>query len=180
MASPSWATSWSIDAGHSKVGFSVRHMMVTNTHGAFEKYSGTVVINEKNPSKSKIDVAIEVGSINTGDKKRDEHLLSPDFFNAKKFPKMTFVSSKVSKKGAGYLVAGKLTIRGISKPVTLHVNEVTKTIKGPWGKTRRGASATTEINRTDFGLKWNKVLEAGGVALGEKVKIQLDLELIKS
>lgn len=173
------AEEWGIDPTHSRVGFSVKHMMVSDVRGNFERYAGTVHIDEKNPAKSKVEVTIDTASVDTDMKKRDQHLVSPDFLNAEKFPKMTFESTRVRKNGKGYVVQGKLTIRDVTKPVKLKVTKLTKPVKDPWGKTRRGAHAVAEIDRRDFGLTWNKTLEAGGVLVGEKVMIELDLELVK-
>lgn len=173
------ADAWSIDPTHSQVGFSVKHMMVSNVRGKFKAYDGTVVIDDKNPAKSKVDVSIDTTSIDTDLEDRDKHLRSPEFFHVEKFPKMKFESTKVRKKGRGYVVQGNLTIRDVTKPVTLKVTNLTKQVKDPWGKTRRGATAVAEINRKDFGLTWNKTLEAGGLLVGEKVAIELELELVK-
>lgn len=173
-------SAYELDVAHTKVGFSVRHMMVSNTRGEFKKYAGTVFIDEKDPSKSVLDIAVDTDSVETGDKKRDDHLRSPDFFDSKKWPKMTFKSSKVERKaGGGYLVTGDLTIRDKTKAVTLDVEPLTAELKDPWGGTHRGTHATAKINRTDFDLKWNKALESGGVLVAEEVTIDLDVELLK-
>ncbi len=173
------SSSWSLDPAHSEVGFSVKHMMVTNVRGKFTKFDGTVTLDEKDVTKSKVEVSIDVASIDTGVGDRDQHLRSPDFFNAEKNPKLTFTSTKVQKAGKGLKVTGDLTINGVTKPVTLSVSEVTKEGKDPWGNVKRGASASTEISRKDFGLTWNKALETGGVLVGDEVKITLELELLK-
>lgn len=182
LAAPSLASAstWNIDPSHGEVGFSVRHLMVSNTKGQFNKFEGTVDLNEKNITKSKVEVSIDAASIDTDDDKRDGHLKSPDFFNVQKYPKLTFKSTKITKAGKGYKVMGNLTIHGVTKPVTLNVEELTAPIKDPWGNTRRGLSAYTKINRKDFGLTWNKALETGGVVVGEEVKIRIDAELIKA
>lgn len=168
-----------LDVSHSKIGFSVKHMMVANTRGQFAKYGGTIFIDEKDPSKTVIDVAIDTDSIDTGDKKRDDHLRGPDFFDAKKWPKMTFKSTKVERKGAGWAVTGDLTIRDKTKSVVLDVEPLSPEAKDPWGGIHRGTRATAKINRMDFDLKWNKSLETGGVLVGEDVNIELDIELLK-
>ena len=173
------ASTWSVDASHSNVGFKVRHMMVSNTRGQFDKFEGTVELNDKDITKSKVNVSIDAASVNTENKKRDDHLRSPDFFNVAKFPKLTFVSTKVQKAGSGLKVTGNLTIHGVTKSVVLEVEEITNAVKDPWGMTRRGLTASTKINRKDFGLGWNKALETGGVVVGEEVKISLEIELIK-
>jgi polyisoprenoid-binding protein YceI len=174
------AATWTIDPDHSSIGFKVRHLMVSNVKGVFEKFTGTVEINDTDIAKSNVDVNIDTNSINTNVQKRDEHLRSADFFDVTKYPAMTFVSKKVVKNGKNSLkVTGDLTLHGVTKEVVLAVEGPTKESKDPWGAIRRGASATTKINRKDFGLIWNKVLETGGVAVGEEVIITLEVELIK-
>ncbi|MEI8186027.1 MAG: YceI family protein [Chlorobiaceae bacterium] len=183
MALPAMATatSWNIDADHSNVGFSVSHLMVSKVKGNFNKYTGVVDINDKDITKSKVDVTIDASSINTNVQKRDEHLKSPDFFDVAKYPTVTFVSKKWTKAPQGALkVTGDLTIHGVTKSVVLTVAPFSKESKDPWGNTRRGTSASTIINRKDFGLVWNQALETGGVAVGEEVNIMLDVEMIKS
>ena len=155
--------------------------MVSHVKGNFNKYSGIVDINDKDITKSKVDVTIDASSINTIVQKRDEHLKSADFFDVAKYPTLTFVSKKWTKAAKGALkVAGDLTIHGVTKSVVLTVNPFSKESKDPWGNTRRGTSASATINRKDFGLVWNQALETGGVAVGEEVNISLDVELIKS
>ena len=174
------ATIWNIDPDHSNVGFKVRHLMVSNVRGSFEKHSGVVDINDQDITKSKVDVTIDTASINTHVQKRDEHLRSADFFNVAKYPAMTFVSKKVAKAGKDKLkVTGDLTLHGITKEVVLDVEGPSRESKDPWGVIRRGATASTKINRKDFGLVWNKALETGGVAVGEDIHISLEIEMIK-
>jgi len=174
------AETWSIDADHSSVGFTVRHMMVSNVKGSFGTFSGTVEVDEKDIAGSKVSVTIDAASINTGVAKRDEHLRSADFFDTARYPTMTYVSKKVEKTGKDRLkVYGDLTLRGVTRPVVLDVEGPTAAYRDPWGKTRRGASATAAINRRDFGLTWNKVIEAGGVLVGDEVKIILEMEFIR-
>ncbi len=174
------AETWSIDADHSSVGFTVRHMMVSNVKGSFGTFSGTVEVDEKDIAGSKVSVTIDAASINTGVAKRDEHLRSADFFDTARYPTMTYVSKKVEKSGKDRLkVYGDLTLRGVTRPVVLDVEGPTAAYRDPWGKTRRGASATAAINRRDFGLTWNKVIEAGGVLVGDEVKIILEMEFIR-
>lgn len=175
------AATWNIDPDHSNVGFKIRHLMVSNVKGSFDKYSGTVELNEKDIPKSKVDVSIDTASINTNVQKRDEHLRSADFFDVAKYPKMTFTSRKIVKAGKDKLkVTGDLTLHGITKEVVLSVEGPSKESKDPWGNIRRGASATTTINRKDFGLTWNKALETGGVVVGDEVNISLEIEMIKA
>lgn len=177
----SLAATWTIDPEHSNIGFKVRHLMVSNVKGSFEKHRGTVEINEKDITKSKVEVTIDTTSINTNVAKRDEHLRSPDFFDVAKYPAMIFVSKKVVKAGTGKLkVTGDLTLHGVTKEVVLDVEGPSKESKDPWGNIRSGATATAKINRKDFGLNWNKALETGGVVVGDEVTITLEVELIKS
>ena len=174
------ATTWTIDPEHSNVGFKVRHMMISNVKGNFEKFSGTVDIDDKEITKSKVSVSIETASITTNVQKRDDHLKSAEFFDVAKYPTMTFVSKKVARTGKDKLkVTGDLTLHGVTKEVVLDVEGPTAESKDPWGTIRRGATATTRINRKDFGLVWNKALETGGVAVGEEVFITLEIELVK-
>jgi polyisoprenoid-binding protein YceI len=161
------------------VSFKVRHMMVSNVQGGFTKFSGTLNLDDKDVTKSTLSVDIDVASVDTRNPKRDEHLKSADFFDVAKFPKMTFKSTKVEKQGDKYLATGDLTLHGVTKPVTLTVTNVTGEVKDAFGAIRRGAQATGKINRKDFGLTWNKALEAGGVAVGEDVSLDLEVECTK-
>lgn len=174
------ASTWILDPDHSAAQFKVRHLMISNVKGGFEKITGQLILDDKDITKSKVDVTIDVASVNTNIKKRDDHLRGPDFFDTAKFPSMTFVSTKVEKDGPDKLkVTGNLTIKGITKPVVLHVEGLTPEIKDPWGNVRRGASATTAINRKDFGVNWHKKLDTGVVVVGDEVAIQLEVEFIK-
>ncbi len=171
---------WEIDPTHSVVAFSVKHMMVSNVRGEFTKYAGTLEGTGNDVTTARINVTIDAASVNTREPKRDEHLKSPDFFDVAKFPTLTFVSRKVERAGEGKLrVTGDLTIRGVTKQVVLDVEGPTPEVKDPWGGVRVGAHATTTINRKDFGLLWNKALEAGGVLVGDDVTVTLDVELVK-
>ena len=174
------AAAWQIDPAHAAIEFRVRHLMVAWVKGSFPAVKGSAEIDETDLSRSKVTVTIETASIDTNNAKRDEHLRSADFFDAARFPTMTFVSKQVIADG-GQLrqVVGDLTIRDTTREVTLKVDELTPAIKDPWGKTRRGATASAEINRKDFGLTWNKLLETGGVAVGDEVKIFLTVELVQ-
>ncbi len=175
-----FASTWNIDASHSEVQFKVRHLMISNVKGEFQKFSGVLNFDEKNPSKSTVEVTIDANSVDTGDKKRDDHLRNPDFLDTKKFPTLTFKSTKVTKKKGGFKVQGNLTIHGVTKSVVLDVEGPTKSVKDPWGNTKRGVSATTKISRKDFGLTYNAALETGGVVIGDEVKISIDAELAKA
>lgn len=172
-------TRWNIDPAHSEIGFAAKHMMISTVRGRFSEISGYIEFEEGAPEDSKIDVEIDVASVDTRQEPRDEHLRSADFFDAENHPVMKFVSTKVDKvKGNEYKVTGDLTIRGTTKPVTLDA-----TFEGvhpdPWGGTRAGFTATGKINRHDFGLNWNAAIEAGGVVVGPEIKIQLEVEAVK-
>lgn len=178
FVTPGFAGEWELDPVHSSVGFSVRHMMVATVHGQFDNVSAVVNINEENLSKSTVEVTIDTNSINTRIAKRDAHLKSPDFFDVEKFPTMTFKSTKIEKAfGGKFKVVGDLTMHGVTHPVTLHVSSLTAPVKNPMGKMVRGVSATGELNRKEWGLGWNKVLEAGGMMVGEMISLQIDAEL---
>ena len=175
------AATWNIDPDHSNVGFTVKHLMMSNVKGIFEKHTGTVDINDNDVTQSKVEVTIDTNSINTHVQKRDEHLRSADFFDVATYPTMKFVSKKVAKTLKGTLkVTGDLTIHGITKEVVLDVEPLSKESKDPWGGTRRGTSASTKINRKDFGLNWNKSLESGGVMVGDEITISLEIEMVKA
>jgi len=175
------ASTWSIDQDHSGVGFSVRHLMVSNVKGSFSRFSGTVDLGDSDITASKVSAAIEASSINTNVQKRDDHLRSADFFDAARYPNITFVSKKWSRMADGKLkVTGNLTMHGTTKEVVLHVEPFSKEIRDAWGKTRRATTATTRINRQDFGITWNKALDAGGVTIGDEVDIVLDIEMVRT
>ncbi len=182
LAAPAAAqlSSWDIDSVHSNAQFAVRHMMVTNVRGEFGKMTGTVQWDPKDLAKAALDVTIDATTINTRNGKRDAHLKSADFFDVEKFPILTFKSTKVERAGEGKLnLTGDLTIHGATRPVVFAVEGPTPEIKGPGGRPRMGASATAKINRKDFGLEWNRPLEAGGWVVGDEVTITIDVELIK-
>ena len=175
-----FASTWTIDPDHSNIGFKVKHLMVSNVKGSFDKHTGMVEINDQDITKSKVEVSIDTSSINTNVQKRDEHLRSADFFDVAKHPTMTFVSKKVAKAGKDRLkVTGDLTLHGVTKQVVLDVAPLSRESKDPWGNIRRGTTATTKIDRKDFGLTWNKGLETGGVLVGDEVTITLEIEMIK-
>jgi polyisoprenoid-binding protein YceI len=174
------ASTWNIDPDHSNLGFKIRHLMVSNVKGNFEKYSGVIEINDKDITKSRVEVMIDTGSVNTNVKKRDDHLRSADFFDVAKYPTMIFVSKKVVVAGPDKLkVTGDFTLHGVTKEVVLDLEGPTAESKDPWGNTRKGATATTKINRKDYGLTWNQALETGGVLVGDEVNITLEVEMIK-
>jgi polyisoprenoid-binding protein YceI len=179
-STPSATSTWNIDPAHSSADFKVKHMMISNVRGKFTGISGVLRRFEADHTKSSLEVSIDVSTVNTQDEKRDGHLKSPDFFDAGKFPAMTFKSTHIEKKGDGFAVTGDLTIHGVTKSVVLNVEEVSEPAKDPWGNTRIGLSANAKINRKDFGLTWNSTLEAGGVLVGEEVSITLDIQFIKA
>lgn len=171
--------SWTIDNSHSQITFSVRHMMISNVHGRFEKFTGNVEFNEQNPTLSSVEVQIDADSINTRDEKRDGHLKSPDFFNAAEFPYVVFKSTRVEKLDDSHgKIYGDLTIRGIAKSVVLDV-EYSGNAKSPWGSTSAGFSASTKLNRKDWDLNWNVALETGGWLVGDTININIELEIVK-
>lgn len=170
---------WTIDTAHSEVNFTVRHMMISNARGRFEKFSGTVNFNTAEPEKSTVEVKIEAASINTKESNRDGHLRSPDFFDAEKYPSLTFVSTRVVKESENTgKVYGNLTIKDTTKPVVLNV-EYSGMAKSPWGTYSAGFTATTKINRKDWDLTWNKTLETGGMLVGDEITINIELEIIQ-
>jgi polyisoprenoid-binding protein YceI len=174
------AAPWEFDPVHTGVHFKVRHLMVSSVRGDFEKVSGKVVYDEANVTKSSADITIDAASINTRDAKRDADLRNPDFLDVTKYPTITFKSKKVEKAGNGTLrMTGDLTIKGVTKEVVLVVEGPTKPAKDPWGNQRVGGSATTRINRKDFGLTWNMSLETGGVLVGDEVDITIDVEIYR-
>lgn len=172
-------TVYDIDAAHSAARFSVRHMMVSNVRGEFAKLSGSVVYDPAKPDATTIDATIDAASINTNNEKRDAHLKSPDFFDAAKFPTLTFKSKRAWKADGVLQVEGSLTMHGVTRDVVLLMEGPTPEQKDPMGNTRIGATATTKVNRKDYGLAWNKVLESGGVVVGEEVAITIDVEAVK-
>lgn len=172
------ASTWEIDPSHSSIGFSVKHMMVSTVKGSFAKVQGTVELDDKDVTKSTVEVTIDVASIDTRDPKRDGHLKSPDFFDVAKYPTATFKSTKVQKAGKSKLkVHGALTLRGVTKPVVLDVEGPTAAYKTPFGSTVRGAHATTKLDRKDFGITWNKALDSGGLLVGNEVTLDLGIEI---
>ncbi|GGG92625.1 YceI family protein [Silvibacterium dinghuense] len=172
-------SSWKIDAAHSQAEFTIRHMGISNVHGRFSNINGTVVLDEKDLSKSSVNATVDTTTVDTGVAQRDGHLKSPDFFDVAKFPTMTFVSKSVERDGDDYKVNGDLTLHGVTKPVVLHLDAPEKEITGMDGKPHRGFSATTTIHRQDFGLVWNGTLKSGDSVLGDDVKISLDIEAAK-
>lgn len=168
---------WDIDASHSTVGFVARHLMVTKVRGRFTDVRGSVTIAE-DPAASSAEVEIATASLDTGNADRDAHVRDGDFLDVEAFPTMTWRSTGVRPDGDGWLVDGELTVKGVTRPVTLAV-EFEGTAKDPWGGERAAFSAKSEIDREDFGLTWNVTLDSGGVLVGKKIKLELDVQLVR-
>jgi len=178
LTSPQALTVWTIDPSHSNVEFAVRHLMISTVKGRFNDVKGSVQADPANPSTGGIDITIGVESIDTREAQRDAHLRSADFFDTEKFPAITFKSTRIEGQADSFKVSGDLTIRGVARPVVLDVTSEGRG-KDPWGGERAGFAATTRIKRSDFGLTWNQLLETGGVAVGDEIKISIDVELVK-
>jgi polyisoprenoid-binding protein YceI len=174
-------TTWNIDPTHSGAEFKVKHMMISHVRGHFAKVSGALTLDESDLARSHVEASIDAASIETRDAQRDGHLRSADFLDVEKFPTLSFKSARVSIIGDGELsVEGDLTIHGTTRQVVFTVEGPTPPTKDPWGNTRVAVSATTKINRKDFGLSWNATLETGGILVGEEVTITLDVEFVKA
>ena len=172
-------TTWQIDAAHSLVEFSVRHMMFTTVKGRFTDVKGTVVADEGEPARSTVEATMSVATIDTRVDQRDGHLRSADFFDVEQYPTITFTSRRIDGDPAGeFRLVGDLTIRGVTREVTLDVTFEGRG-KDPWGSERAGFTAKSKVNRKDFGLTWNQALETGGVLVGDEVKIAIEVELVK-
>lgn len=180
-ATPRAATStWKIDPVHSNAQFKVKHMMISHVKGEFTSINGTLELDESDISRSRVEASIDATTINTREAQRDAHLKSADFLDVEKFPTLKFKSTRIAKKGDDeYAVSGDLSIHGVTRNVTLQVEELSAPTKDPWGNTRIGLSANVKINRKDFGLVWNAALETGGVLVGEEVTIIVDAQFIK-
>ena len=174
---PGYVTgTWSLDPAHTEIGFVARHLMVSKVRGKFEKFTGTIK-TASNPLDSYAEAEIDLSSITTGTEQRDNHLRSNDFFDVETSPKMTFRSTGIRPDGDDFLVDGELTIRGVTKPITLKV-EIGGFGDDPWGGPRLGLSASAVINRHDFGVSWNAAIEGGGVVVGDKVTINIEAEAV--
>lgn len=174
-------TTWTIDPAHTTAEFKVRHMMITNVKGHFSHVTGVLTLDEQDLTKSHIETSIDAASLNTREADRDTHLKSADFFDVEKFPKLTFDSTRITRTTDGELeVEGNLTIHGVTRTAVFAVEGPTPPGKDPWGNTRIGWSATTKINRKDFGLTWNAALETGGILVGDDVTITLEVEAVKA
>jgi polyisoprenoid-binding protein YceI len=175
------AATWDIDTAHANAGFRVRHLMVSHVRGHLGPVTGTVFIDEEDLSRSRVDVSVDARGIDSREPKRDDHLRSADFLDVANHPTVTFRSTRVeapARAGGDLRVTGDLTIRGVTRPVTLEVEALPPAIQDPWGNRRRGVSARARINRKDWGLKWNIAIEAGGVAVGDEVAIEIDAEIV--
>ncbi len=166
-----------VDQAHTSVGFSVKHMVITNVKGKFKQFDGVIMYDENDITKTSVSGSIPVASIDTGNERRDDHLRSEEFFHAEKYPEITFESKKVVKRDDGYVMIGDITIRGVTKEIEVPFEVVGK-ITDPMGNTRIGIEAQTTINRQDFGVSWNKALEGGGLIAADDVKVELDVEAI--
>lgn len=172
------AGTWTVDASHSTVGFVARHLMVAKTRGRFTDYTATVTIAD-NPLESKVEAVVQAASITTDDESRDGHLKSADFFEVETYPTLSLVSTGIEPRGADYVLHADLTIRGITKSVDFDL-AFEGVVADPWGNTKAGFTAETEISRKEWGLEWNAALETGGVLVGDKVKIVLEIEALKA
>jgi polyisoprenoid-binding protein YceI len=175
------AVTWDVDTSHATAAFKVRHLMLAHVRGQLGPVTGSAFIDEQDLARSRVDISIDARGVDTREPKRDEHLRSADFFDVATHPTVTFKSTNVeAPRGlAGDLrVTGDLTIRGVTRPITLEVEALGPTIKDPWGNARRGVSARGRLNRKDWGLKWNLAIEAGGVAVGDEVAIEIEVELV--
>ena len=168
---------WSIDPSHSSVGFVARHLMVSKVRGTFGDVDGTITI-APDPFESSVQAKVDAASVSSGDEKRDAHLRSADFFDVEQYPTIEFVSTRLEERGGNYVLTGDLTVHGVTREVSWDL-EFDGTVQDPWGGTRAGFSATTEVNRKDWGLEWNVALEAGGFLVSDKVKLHVEVEAIK-
>jgi polyisoprenoid-binding protein YceI len=174
-------TTWNLDPAHTVAEFKVKHMMIANVKGHFSGVSGVLIRDESDPANDRVEATIEAASIETRNEQRDGHLKSADFFHVEKFPTLHFKSTGISVVGEGELsVEGDLTIRGVTRKVQFAVEGPTPPAKDPWGNTRIGLSASTRINRKDFGLTWNAALETGGILVGDEITITLDAQFVKA
>lgn len=171
------ADMFTLDTSHSDVGFTITHMMISDVDGEFKNFSGEITWDESDPTKSVISGKIMTDSIDTDNEKRDAHLKGADFFDAAKNPEITFKTKTIEKKDAGYLAKGTLTMKGVTKDVDIPFT-VTQKIKDPFGNTRMGLKGSIDLNRKDFGITWNKAMDAGGMVLGDVVKVSLNVEAI--
>ena len=170
---------WVIDQSHTTIGFNARHAMIAKVRGSFTDFAGSFTLDGANPAASTAELTVQTASIDTGNEERDGHLKSADFLDVENFPTLTFTSTGVVAKGDDFVVTGDLTIRGVTKSVPVKFELVGVSVD-PWGNTRIGFEGEAEISRKEFGLVWNVALEAGGVLVGDNVKLSLDVEAVKS
>ena len=180
MHASTTSSTWTLDPAHTLVEFAAKHLMITTVKGRFTGVSGTIHMDETDPTASSVEAVIDAASIDTRTDQRDAHLKSADFLEVARYPEITFRSTRVERAGdAHYRVTGDLTIHGVTRPVVLDVHDEGRT-KDPWGGERAGFSATTRIDRRDFGLTWNQVIESGGVVVGNEIRITLEVEATKT
>lgn len=173
-------STWQLDPSHSAAQFSVRHLAISTVRGGFSNVKGTVIFDDKDVSKSSVDVTIDVSTVDTREPNRDKDLKTDKFFDVEHYPTMTFKSTKVEQASPGKLkITGDLTIRGVTKQVVLDVEGPTAPVKDPWGNQRAAVNATTKINRQDYGVKWNATMDNGGVVVGDEVSINIDAEMVQ-
>jgi polyisoprenoid-binding protein YceI len=172
------AGTWNVDPSHSTVGFTARHLMITKVRGSFKTFTGSITV-AADPLQSKVEATVEVDSVDTGDANRDGHLKSGDFFELEKYPAMKLVSTGIAAKGSNYVMNADLTIKGVTKPVQFDL-EFDGVNTDPWGNVKAGFTASTEINRKDWGMEWNAVLETGGVVVSEKIALTLDIQAVRA
>ena len=176
--SPIAAGTWTVDPAHSRVAFVARHLMVSKVRGSFGSFTGTITVGD-DPLSARVEATVDANSIDTGDDGRDQHLRSGDFFDVEQYPTWSFASTALRPDGNDYILVGDLTIKGITRKVEFEL-EFEGSATDPWGNLKAGFSAEAEISRKDFGLEWNVALEAGGVLVGDKVKIELDIQAVRS
>lgn len=177
--SASAQNSYQIDPAHTSAKFAVKHMMISEVHGRFDKVSGTATYDPSNPAADKLEANVELDSVNTNQPQRDADLKSPNFFDAAKYPTMTFRSSHFEKRGKQLVIVGELTLHGVTKPLTLTADEVSSEVKDPYGMFRFGAHAVGTLNRKDFGITWNQTLDNGGAVVADQIQIELDAEFAR-
>lgn len=169
---------WNVDPSHSTIGFTARHLMITKVRGSFKAFSGTITV-ASDPLQSAVEATVEIDSVDTGDANRDGHLKSGDFFEIEKYPTMQLMSTGIAAKGSNYVLSADLTIKGVTKPVQFDL-EFDGVNTDPWGNVKAGFTASTEINRKDWGMEWNAVLETGGVVVSEKIQLTLDIQAVRA
>ena len=179
VASTTWAAdTYKIDRVHSSIQFVVRHLVVTKVKGEFNEFAGTIVYDDKHILDSSVEVTINAASIDTKESKRDDHLRSPDFLDVAKFPQIAFKSTRIEKTGDGFAVVGNLTMHGVTKEIRIPFS-IAGVITDPWGNTRLGLSAKTELDRQDYGVSWSKKMDSGGLVAGDDIEIEIEIEAVK-